>query len=430
MPELDLSDFEVMSRQVSRPMQFTFGVGGQQQIVESTTRLALLVRARREGRFEVGPASAVVGGTRISSGTITISVGAGAGGTNGQPAPLTNPGAGQPSTPPGSNGPPAGPLDGAIYDDQAFLRTVVDRHEAELRQSVELARRFDFVAARSMRLVGSGAVLVVLLVAVGASRVAGHLSRQLSRPLDELVGWTGLIRAGRPIPEQPERLGAPEFEVLRTGMRTMAQELDTGRRRALDAERAEAFRESARRFAHELKNPLTPIRFAVDRLRRSAPEELRDTVEVLAEEAARGPDLLEGFQPRVTEVLEGLRARRTEIEAREQALAAREMLLAATERRLAQRIEELAALQQRLAAFDRTLTEREETGWRQMVKLYEGMRPRDAAVIFDELDLPVLVQILDRMGQRKAAPVLGAMKPERARIVTAELARQRARPAE
>jgi flagellar motility protein MotE (MotC chaperone) len=129
-------------------------------------------------------------------------------------------------------------------------------------------------------------------------------------------------------------------------------------------------------------------------------------------------------------VLEGLRARRTEIEAREQALAAREMLLAATERRLAQRIEELAALQQRLAAFDRTLTEREETGWRQMVKLYEGMRPRDAAVIFDELDLPVLVQILDRMGQRKAAPVLGAMKPERARIVTAELARQRARPAE
>ncbi|MBN8617112.1 MAG: BatD family protein [Deltaproteobacteria bacterium] len=135
MPELDLSDFEVMSRQVSRPMQFTFGMGGQQQIVESTTRLALLVRARREGRFEVGPASAVVGGARISSGTITISVGGGAG-TSGQPAPLTNPGAGQPSTPPGSNGPPSGPLDGAIYDDQAFLRTVVDRHEAVVGQQI------------------------------------------------------------------------------------------------------------------------------------------------------------------------------------------------------------------------------------------------------------------------------------------------------
>ncbi|MBK1662591.1 MotE family protein, partial [Paracraurococcus ruber] len=129
-------------------------------------------------------------------------------------------------------------------------------------------------------------------------------------------------------------------------------------------------------------------------------------------------------------VLEGLRARRAELEAREQAMAAREMVLAAAERRLTQRVEELTALQQRLQSFDRTLSEREEAGWRQMVKLYEGMKPRDAAAIFDDLDLPVLVQILDRMGERKAAPVLGAMKPERARIVTAELARQRARPAD
>jgi flagellar motility protein MotE (MotC chaperone) len=58
------------------------------------------------------------------------------------------------------------------------------------------------------------------------------------------------------------------------------------------------------------------------------------------------------------------------------------------------------------------------------------MRPRDAAAIFDELDLPVLVQILGHMGERKAAPVLGAMKPERARTITAELARHRARPAD
>jgi signal transduction histidine kinase len=169
----------------------------------------------------------------------------------------------------------------------ARQRAALDAHQADLQQSAQLARRFDFVTGRSIRLVLVGAVLVVALVAVGASRVAGHLSRQLSRPLDELVGWTGLIRSGRAIPANVDRRGAPEFEVLRTGMRTMAAELETGRRRALEAERAEAFRESARRFAHELKNPLTPIRFAVDRLRRSAPDELRDTVEVLAEEASR-----------------------------------------------------------------------------------------------------------------------------------------------
>jgi len=166
-------------------------------------------------------------------------------------------------------------------------RQVVQAHDTELRQSVELAKRFDFVASRTLRLIVLGAVLIVVLVAAGASRVAGHLSRQLSRPLDELVGWTRLLQSGRPLPEHAERRGAPEFEVMRASMRTMASELETGRKRAIEAERADAFRESARRFAHELKNPLTPIRFAVERLRRDAPDELRETIEVLIEESGR-----------------------------------------------------------------------------------------------------------------------------------------------
>jgi flagellar motility protein MotE (MotC chaperone) len=106
------------------------------------------------------------------------------------------------------------------------------------------------------------------------------------------------------------------------------------------------------------------------------------------------------------------------------------MMLAAAERRLGQRIEELAALQQRLEAIDQGRGEREEAGWRQMVTLYERMRPRDAAAIFNDLEMPVLVQLLDRMREAKAAPVLGAMKPDRARLLTAELARHRSRPAE
>jgi flagellar motility protein MotE (MotC chaperone) len=128
-------------------------------------------------------------------------------------------------------------------------------------------------------------------------------------------------------------------------------------------------------------------------------------------------------------VLEQLRARRGELDARDQAVAERETLLAAAEKRLQQRIAELSTVQQRLDATSRTLSEREEQGWRQMVKLYEGMKPRDAATIFDELEMPVLLQILERMGERKAAPVLAAMRPERARLLTTELARERAKPA-
>ncbi len=125
-------------------------------------------------------------------------------------------------------------------------------------------------------------------------------------------------------------------------------------------------------------------------------------------------------------VLEALRARRAEIEAREQQAMARETVVAAAERRLAQRVQELTALQQRLEALERDRAEREEAGLRGLVKLYEGMRPRDAATIFDELEMPVLVRIVDRMREAKASPVMGAMRPERARLLTAELARMRA----
>ena len=125
-------------------------------------------------------------------------------------------------------------------------------------------------------------------------------------------------------------------------------------------------------------------------------------------------------------LLEQLRARRSELEAREQTIASRELVLAASERRLGQRIDELTQLQQRLEAMERTRGEREESGWRGLVRTYESMRPREAAAIFEELELPVLIQILDRMGERKMAPVIGAMRPEKARVLTAELARHRA----
>lgn len=126
-------------------------------------------------------------------------------------------------------------------------------------------------------------------------------------------------------------------------------------------------------------------------------------------------------------LLEQLRARRSEIDAREQTVAAREVVLQAAERRMARRVEELTALQQRLEGLERARADREEAGWRGLVRTYEAMRPREAAAIFNDLDMPVLVEILDRMGERKAAPVIGAMRPEKARDVTAELARHRAR---
>ena len=75
----------------------------------------------------------------------------------------------------------------------------------------------------------------------------------------------------------------------------MAADLEKGRQAALEAERLSAFRESARQVAHELKNPLTPIRFAIASLRRTAVEGQQDAVEVLDTESARLEAMAKSF---------------------------------------------------------------------------------------------------------------------------------------
>ena len=175
-------------------------------------------------------------------------------------------------------------------------RALLDEHQRALDEGLLRARQMEFLMTRRAPAVAALAALsAALLFGVVASRVAGHLSRNLSRPLSELVGWTETIGRGEPLPEGPPRKGAPEFVVLRNRMREMATELRLGRTRALEAERATALRESARQVAHELKNPLTPIRFAIARLRREAPDSLGETIEVLEVETKRLEEMARNF---------------------------------------------------------------------------------------------------------------------------------------
>ncbi len=171
----------------------------------------------------------------------------------------------------------------------------LDAHEQTLRESVLRSRQANFVFREWPTKLAIATLALVAVMGAIASGVAGHLSRNLSRPLQELVGWTEQIGRGQPLPTTKPRRGAPEFEVLRRRMRDMSGELELGRLRALEAERSAALRESARQVAHELKNPLTPIRFAVERLRRDAPPELAETVEVLGIESQRLENMARSF---------------------------------------------------------------------------------------------------------------------------------------
>ena len=124
-----------------------------------------------------------------------------------------------------------------------------------------------------------------------------------------------------------------------------------------------------------------------------------------------------------------LRERRKELETRDAAIAARESIAAAAEKKLSSRVEELQALQKRLEGLDANRKQQEDSAWQGLVKVYETMKPRDAAAIFNDLAMPVLISVLDRMKESKAAAVMAAMSPDRAREATTQLALSRTRAA-
>lgn len=140
------------------------------------------------------------------------------------------------------------------------------------------------------------------------------------------------------------------------------------------------------------------------------------------------PPVAEGPPP-MTEgekaVLLDLRARREQLDAREAALANRELMLKAAESKLTAQIGEMQALQQRLEALEASRKQQELVAWQGLVKVYEDMKPRDAAAIFNDLGMPVLLSVIDRMKERNAAAILAAMVPDKARDVTTQLARMR-----
>ena len=106
-------------------------------------------------------------------------------------------------------------------------------------------------------------------------------------------------------------------------------------------------------------------------------------------------------------------------------MATRESVMTAAEQKLAARMAELQTLQKKLENLDAAQKQKVEAGWQGLVKVYETMKPKDAANIFNDLQMPVLLQVLDRMKDSKTAAVMAAMNPDRARDVTAELAQMR-----
>lgn len=131
--------------------------------------------------------------------------------------------------------------------------------------------------------------------------------------------------------------------------------------------------------------------------------------------------------PGELQLLQDLRRRRQLLDERERTLDQRADLLRSTQLKLEAKLDELTSLQRQLERLEDERHDRIGQNWTGLVKTYEDMKPKDAAAIFDVLDMRVLLEVLDRMEDRKAAAVLADMLPERARIATQMLAQKRTR---
>lgn len=125
------------------------------------------------------------------------------------------------------------------------------------------------------------------------------------------------------------------------------------------------------------------------------------------------------------DLLQNLAKRRDELDAREKELSIKEKTLEATEKRISSRIDEMKALQTEVKGLIDTYKQHQDTDVKSLVKIYENMKPVDAATIFNELEMPILLSVIDAMSERKVAPILAAMTPKKAKDVTEELAELR-----
>jgi flagellar motility protein MotE (MotC chaperone) len=128
------------------------------------------------------------------------------------------------------------------------------------------------------------------------------------------------------------------------------------------------------------------------------------------------------------EVLQRLAERRAELNRRELALDQRQALLAAAEERIDRKVAELRGIRSEIQELVRQADQLDQQETERLVRMYENMRPADAARIMGDLSMPVLLEVVGRMRESKAAPILASMDPGRARDVTTRLAERRQIP--
>jgi flagellar motility protein MotE (MotC chaperone) len=144
-----------------------------------------------------------------------------------------------------------------------------------------------------------------------------------------------------------------------------------------------------------------------------------------AEPARVAPIDPASMSPSEIDLLQRLAERRAELDKRAAETRQHEILLQAAETRIDEKIAKLAALEKEIGGIADQHDEEDAARIKSLVKIYETMKPHDAARIFEQLDMAVLLGVVEHMKERNAAPILASMESARARAVTLALAERR-----
>lgn len=128
-----------------------------------------------------------------------------------------------------------------------------------------------------------------------------------------------------------------------------------------------------------------------------------------------------GISPSELQVLQSLAARRAQLDAREKELKTQEQLIAAAEAKLDGRIKQMTAIKGDVQALLDQANKAADDDVMRMVKVYETMKPKDAAKVFETLRDDVRLPIAAKMKERSLAAVLAQMSPATARDLTEKL---------
>ena len=136
------------------------------------------------------------------------------------------------------------------------------------------------------------------------------------------------------------------------------------------------------------------------------------------------PEHSSPVSPSERAILERLQQRRQELEQRAREVDIRESLLKAAEKRIESKVEEMKAVESRITTATGQKAETDAARLKGIVTMYEGMKPKDAAKVFDRLEMGVLFEIASQIAPRKMSDILGLMSPEAAERLTVEMARR------